>query len=181
MSKDDIDNRIKKQKEKKKKANEKKVEFAPAKDVTKKTLKDRIGMVGSFAMAMASRGLSNNKIDKKTKQLRVLSCHGRGELPPCEYLRQSKVNPKESFCGGCGCGDRKQTWLVPEGDEYGKLDYPKVSCPLNMPGFTNYEPSDPDESKNPITRRYYIEQMEMKDVENVNVTVNGTPVTPDTT
>ena len=76
MSKDDIDNRIKKQKEKKKKANEKKVEFAPAKDVTKKTLKDRIGMVGSFAMAMASRGLSNNKIDKKTKQLRVLSCHG---------------------------------------------------------------------------------------------------------
>jgi|DEB0MinimDraft_12_1074336.scaffolds.fasta_scaffold00092_3 hypothetical protein len=175
MSKDDINKRIEKQKAKKK-ANEKKVKFAPAKDVTKKSLKDRIGMVGSFAMAMASRGINNNRIDKKTKQLRVLSCHGKGELPPCEYLRQSKVNPKESFCGGCGCGDRKQTWLVSDGNEYGKLDYPKVSCPLKMPGFTNYEPSSPDEAKSPITRRHYIEQMDMKDVDSVNVTVNGTPL-----
>jgi hypothetical protein len=175
MSKDDINKRIEKQKAKKK-ANEKKVKFAPAKDVTKKSLKDRIGMVGSFAMAMASRGINNNRIDKKTKQLRVLSCHGKGELPPCEYLRQSKVNPKESFCGGCGCGDRKQTWLVSDGNEYGKLDYPKVSCPLKMPGFTNYEPSSPDEAKSPITRRHYIEQMDMKDVDSVNVTINGTPL-----
>ena len=175
MSKDDINKRIEKQKAKKK-ANEKKVKFAPAKDVTKKSLKDRIGMVGSFAMAMASRGINNNRIDKKTKQLRVLSCHGKGELPPCEYLRQSKVNPKVSFCGGCGCGDRKQTWLVSDGNEYGKLDYPKVSCPLKMPGFTNYEPSSPDEAKSPITKRHYIEQMDMKDVDSVNVTVNGTPL-----
>ena len=175
MSKDDINKRIEKQKAKKK-ANEKKVKFAPAKDVTKKSLKDRIGMVGSFAMAMASRGINNNRIDKKTKQLRVLSCHGKGELPPCEYLRQSKGNPKESFCGGCGCGDRKQTWLVSDGNEYGKLDYPKVSCPLKMPGFTNYEPSSPDEAKSPITRRHYIEQMDMKDVDSVNVTINGTPL-----
>jgi len=163
MSKDDIKKRIENQKEKKK-VNEKKVKFAPAKDVTKKSLKDRIGMVGSFAAAMASRGLSNNKIDKKTKQLRVLSCIGKGELPPCEYLRTSKVD-----------SERKATWLVSDANEYGKLDYPKVSCPLNMPGFSNYEPSSPDEAKSPITRRHYIEQMQMKDVESVSVTVNGSP------
>ena len=174
MSKDDIKKRIENQKEKKK-ANEKKVKFAPAKDATKKSLKDRIGMVGSFAAAMASRGLSNNKIDKKTKQLRVLSCMGSGELPPCEYLRKSKVDTEKNYCGGCGCGDRKATWLVSDANEYGKLDYPKVSCPLNMPGFSNYEPSSPDEAKSPITRRHYIEQMEMKNVESVSVTVNGMP------
>ena len=135
-------------------------------------------MVGSFAAAMASRGLANNRIDKKTKQLRVLSCMGSGELPPCEYLRTSKVDPDKNFCGGCGCGDRKQTWLVAGGDEYSKLDHPKLSCPLNMPGFTNYETSSPDEARSPITRRHYIEQMNMDDVENVSVTINGTPPPP---
>ena len=135
-------------------------------------------MVGSFAAAMASRGLSNSKIDRKTKQLRVLSCMGRGELPPCEYLRKSKVNENRSYCGGCGCGDRKATWLVSNADEYGKLDYPKVTCPLNMPGFSNYEPSQENESINPITRRHYIEQMKMEDVEKVEVTINGSPPPP---
>jgi hypothetical protein len=179
MSKNDIKKRIENQKEKKK-ANEKKVKFAPAKDVTKKSLKDRIGMVGSFATAMASRGLSNTKIDKKTKQLRVISCMGKGELPPCEYLRESKVGgSNKKFCGGCGCGDRKATWLVSDDDEYGKLDYPKLSCPLNMPGFSNYEPSSPDEANSPITRRHYIEQMNMKDVDSVVVTINGSPPKPD--
>jgi len=185
MSKEDIERRLNeaKSKEEKKKQDQKKVEFAKAKDAAaaaeKKTLKDKIGMVGSFAAAMASRGLANNKIDTKTKKLRVISCFGNqeygGELPPCEYLRTSKVNGNKSYCGGCGCGDRKQTWLIAEGDEYSKLDYPKVSCPLNMPGFTNYEKSSPDEGKSPITRRYYIEQMDMKDVEKVQVTINGAP------
>jgi len=172
MSKDDMKKRLDKVKKEKKS-----VEFAPAENLKKKSLKDKIGMVGSYAMAMASRGLSNNKIDKKTKQLRVLSCIGTGELPPCEYLRTSKVNKERNYCGGCGCGDRKQTWLVADGDEYSKLDYPKVSCPLNMPGFTNYEPSKADESKSPITRRHYIEQMDMGDVESVKVTINGSPQT----
>lgn len=183
MSKEDIERRLNeaKSKEEKKKQDQKKVEFAKAEAAAaeKKTLKDKIGMVGSFAAAMASRGLANNKIDTKTKKLRVISCFGNqeygGELPPCEYLRKSKVNGNKSYCGGCGCGDRKQTWLIAEGDEYSKLDYPKVSCPLNMPGFTNYEKSSPDEAKSPITRRYYIEQMDMKDVEKVQVTINGAP------
>ena len=166
MSQDDIKKRLSKVNKEKKDVN-----FAPAKDLTgKKSLKDRIGMVGSYAAAMASRGLSNNKIDKKTKQLRVLSCMGKGELPPCEYLRKSKVNDEKNFCGGCGCGDRSATWLMSDSDD----------CPLNMPGFSNYESSSPDEAKEPITRRHYIEQMDMKDVNSVSVTINGAPINKNT-
>ena len=180
MSQDNINKRLDiAKKESLIKSEKKDVKFAPAKDLTgKKSLKDRIGMVGSYAVAMASRGLANNKIDKKTKQLRVLSCMGTGELPPCEYLRKSKVNDERNFCGGCGCGDRSATWLMADSDDYGKLDYPKVNCPLNMPGFSNYEPSSPDEAKEPITRRHYIEQMKMEDVEKVSVTINGSPPPP---
>ena len=117
-------------------------------------------MVQSFAMALASRGLKNNKINKATKQLRVLSCFGNenvgGILPRCDHLKESETGEGKHYCGACGCGDREGTWLVAESEKYSKLDYPKVSCPLMMPGFTNYRPSLPDESNLPITRKYYM-------------------------
>ena len=122
-----------------------------------------IKMAKSYAAALASRGLKNKKTEPYTKRLRVLSCFGDqsigGDLPPCEHLKKSKAELGKFFCGGCGCGDRKGTWLVAEGDEYSKLDYPVLSCPLKMPGFNNYEESSADESVEPITRRYYIEQL----------------------
>jgi hypothetical protein len=108
----------------------------------------------------------------------VLSCFGNqaqgGVLPPCEHLKKSSTDGK-FFCGGCGCGDRKGTWLSPDSPEYSKLDYPKLNCPLQMPGFTNYERSKPDESTSPITRRYYIEQLPYKDIENISVTTHEIP------
>ena len=135
----------------------------------------KLGMVQSFAAAIASRGISNTKINKPTKQLRVLSCFGNqhqgGQLPPCEYLKNSKVMPGKHFCGGCGCGDKPHTWLVAEGDEYSKLDYPKLQCPLNMPGFSNYEPSKPEEVGPPMTRRHYIEQIDYTEVDKIPVTL----------
>jgi hypothetical protein len=137
-----------------------------------------ISMIKSFAMSMVSRGLGNNKVAKAEKQLRVLSCFGNenigGELPPCEYLRESSTEGK-FFCGGCGCGDKKGTWLVSDGDEYSKLDYPKLNCPLQMPGFTNYQPSTPDEEVEPVTRRYYIENINYDDLQKVSVTTPETP------
>lgn len=137
-----------------------------------------LSMMKSFAMSMASRGLKNKKVPKAEKQLRVLSCFGNthtgGELPPCEYLKESTTEGKH-YCGGCGCGDRKGTWLVADGDEYSKLDYPRLSCPLQMPGFTNYDPSKPDEAEEPVTRRYYIENIDYKDLEKVSVTTPETP------
>ena len=140
------------------------------------SLKEKFGMASNFAKAVVSRGITNKKVDDTTKKLRVLSCLGNGkELIPCEYLRESKEDSSKNYCGGCGCGDRKGTWLLQSGDEYSKLDYPKVVCPLNMPGFINYEESEPDEADEPVTRRYYIEQMTDEQVLEVEVTVPDPP------
>lgn len=145
----------------------------------KKSISEKIGMAKNFAKSILSRGLSNNKIDKPTKQLRVISCFGDGnDLPECEYLKNSEKDGNKSFCGGCGCGDRKGTWLVSEGDEYSKLDYPKLGCPLQMPGFSNYEESEPDEAESPVTRRYYIEQMSTEDIKKIEVTLHDVPEPP---
>jgi len=136
----------------------------------------KVSMVKSFASAVASRGLTNKKTTKPIKQLRVLSCFGDGkELPPCEYLRKSDVQDGKFYCGGCGCGDKPGTWLLSDGDEYSKLDYPRLNCPLQMPGFTNYEQSQPDESVEPVTRRYYIENISYDEVEKVPVSMPDMP------
>lgn len=144
------------------------------------SLKDKFGMAKNFAKAVVSRGITNKKVDTTTKRLRVLSCIGDGkDLIPCEYLRTSEQDSTKNYCGGCGCGDRKGTWLVQSGDEYSKLDYPKVVCPLNMPGFINYESSEPDEANEPVTRRYYIEQLSDEEVQQVQVTIPDPPENPE--
>ena len=144
-------------------------------DPNQRGLKKAFSMVQSFAVALASRNLNNKKINKPMKQLRVLSCFGNqdggGELPPCEYLQKSEVDSAKHICGGCGCGDRKATWLVVESDEYGKLDYPKLACPLQMPGFTNYIVSAPDEADEPVTRKYYIENIDYDSLQDVEVKI----------
>ena len=149
-------------------------EFREVEKKEENKIKKGIGMVQSYASALASRGLTNKKVSTTTKKLRVISCFGNevvgGELPPCQHLKKSKTLGKH-FCGGCGCGDREATWLIAQGDKYSKLDHPKLSCPLNMPGFTDYKSSKPDESEPPITRKYYIENMDQSKVEEVPVTI----------
>ena len=141
-------------------------------------IKKGFGMAKSFAKALASRGLTNKKTEPFTKKLRVLSCfgdqHTGGKLPPCEHLQKSKT-PGKYYCGGCGCGDKKMTWLMAEGDDYSKLDYPNLSCPLKMPGFSDYEVSSPEESIAPITRRYYIENMSEQDIQKVSTSEHEPP------
>ena len=148
--------------------------FREMTETKKNALKKGINMVQSYASALASRGFGNKKVEKATKQLRVISCFGNqhvdGILPPCQHLKESKTLGK-NFCGGCGCGDRPQTWLVAEGGSYGKLDHPKLSCPLGMPGFTDYKPSEPDEAEEPITRKYYIENMNYEEIQKIPVTI----------
>lgn len=149
----------------------------PAKQV-QSILSKRIGMVQSFATALASRGFGNNKVNQATKQLRVLSCFGNreqgGELPPCEHLKESST-PGKHFCGGCGCGDKPHTWLMAQGENYSKLDYPRLNCPLNMPGFSNYQPSKPDEANTPVTRRYYIENIDYNEMSKIPVSLPEQP------
>ena len=139
------------------------------------TVQNKISMVQNFASVIASRGIKNNKVSLPVKQLTVMSCFGNmkqgGELPPCEHLKSS-VTPGKFYCGGCGCGDRKGTWLISNGDEYSKLDYPKLSCPLQMAGFSNYRKSEDSEGVEPITRRYYIENnIKYDDLQKIEVTV----------
>jgi hypothetical protein len=144
----------------------------------KSVISKKIGMIQSFAMSLTSRGLNEKKINKATKQLRVLSCFGDkhlgGVLPPCEHLKESKTQG-QYYCGGCGCGDRQGTWLVANGNDYSKLDYPKLNCPITMPGFTNYSASKPDEAISPITRKYYIENISFEDLNKLPVTLPEMP------
>lgn len=148
--------------------------FREVEKQTEGMLKKGIGMVQSYASALASRGFNNKKVAEPTKQLRVLSCFGNqhldGELPPCQHLQQSKT-PGKHYCGGCGCGDRDATWLVAEPEKYSKLDHPSLACPLMMPGFTNYKASEPDESEQPITRKYYIENIDYKEIRKIKVSI----------
>jgi hypothetical protein len=158
---------------------EPKPEFRKQEIKEQSLVKKNISMLQSFATAIASRGLQDNKVNVPVKQLRVLSCFGNqnqgGVLPPCEHLKESKT-PGKHFCGGCGCGDREGTWLVAEGEKYSKLDYPKLTCPLQMPGFSNYEQSKPDEGEGPITRRWYIEnKINYTDIQNIPVTTHEPP------
>ncbi len=95
-----------------------------------------------FASSLASRGLGNKKTDIETKKLRVLSCFGGIEdIPPCPYLIQSRVDQSKHYCGKCGCGDKKMTWLMTNEEDYSKLDFPVLNCPIKMPGFSNYDPN----------------------------------------
>ena len=95
-----------------------------------------------FAASLASRGITNNRVDEDVKRLRALSCFGGLDgIKPCPYLLTSRSSPNKNFCGKCGCGDKHGTWLLGEEGEYAKLDYPVLNCPVNMPGFTNYDPN----------------------------------------
>ena len=147
--------------------------FRKLNETKKNALKKGVSMVQSYASALVSRGFGNKKVERTTKQLRVLSCFGNqhmgGILPPCQHLKHSETVGRH-YCGGCGCGDREATWLISEGESYSKLDHPKLSCPLNMPGFTDYKPSDPNEAEEPITRKYFIENIDYEEVQKIPVT-----------
>lgn len=123
-----------------------------------------------FAASLASRGLSNTKTDIPTKQLRILSCFGGGDLSsPCPYLKQSAVDSTKHYCGGCGCGDKPHTWLMAESTDYSKLDYPVLNCPMQMPGFSNYDPNfKPNEIRE---RKEQIESMPPEVIQTIQVTI----------
>jgi hypothetical protein len=144
----------------------------PADTEINNMVKKGFSMVQSFATSMISRGMTNKKTNRPTKRLRVLSCFGDksigGDIAPCEGLMSSNVEKGKFYCGKCGCGDKKRTWLTADGDEYSKLDYPKLQCPLQMPGFTNYKPSE-NKSDNP--RKHQIEQYDVNNLHKIDVTL----------
>ena len=117
--------------------------------------------VKNFGMALMSRGFTNKRCSPLVKQIRSLSCHGNDELAPCVARKDSDAFKGSHYCGACGCGDKKMTQLSPipgEKDNYGKLDFPAVSCPLKMPGFTDYEIKE-EEHPDTLRRKEYINSM----------------------
>jgi len=104
-----------------------------------------LSKVKSAVDSYASRGITQDKrCDEDTKKIRLISCHGDEErgIAPCQFRIDSKTEKGRFYCAECGCGDRKATWLnAKQPEDYTKLDFPKVVCPLNMPGFTNYTSS----------------------------------------
>lgn len=123
----------------------------------------------SFAQSMISRGLNDNKASQETYSLRVLSCHGDPEkgLPPCPRRMNSAKFENSFYCGACGCGDKQLTQLTSftvngKMIDYTKLNYPKVNCPLEMPGFTNYK-SNIESAKTANDRKQFIEFNESVD------------------
>ena len=116
----------------------------------------------TFTQSVTSRGLNNRKAEPATIHLRQLSCHGDDskKFPPCSERKNSEKFPGSFYCGACGCGDKELTQLSSrklDNDEnsYFKLEFPKVHCPLMMPGFTNYVPTQAGVSEN--ARKKYIE------------------------
>ena len=125
--------------------------------------KNILQKAASLASSVASRGVTNKKCSDETKELRMLSCHGNETIKPCSSRKPSEKYPGSFFCGACGCGDKQGTQLadltINNKPNYGKLDYPKVWCPLNMPGFQPYKPSDeePEDMRN--SRKIAIENL----------------------
>ena len=105
--------------------------------------------VTNFAKAAVSRGVTNKRADAVAKRLRVLSCHGNPDQldSPCPYRKESNKRRGVYFCEACGCGDHSQAWLNNPGnpDAYTKLDFPWLSCPMTMPGFSDYVPYGEEE------------------------------------
>jgi len=138
-------------------------------------MKKGFTQIQSFATSLLSRGIKNKKIDESTKRLRVLSCFGDasigGKIKPCQALQKSGVREGRFFCGGCGCGDKQRTWLVSDSEEYSKLDYPKLTCPLKMPGFSNYEKSANKET----SRKFQIENYDIHKLSGISVTTPNPP------
>lgn len=93
----------------------------------------------NFGKSMTSRALKGKAEDHVVK-LRVLSCHGDENLLPCPYRADSTVREGAKYCTACGCGDKQRAFLnnPDDPDAYTKLHYPWVSCPVKMPGFSDY-------------------------------------------
>jgi hypothetical protein len=93
----------------------------------------------SYGKSIHSRGFINHRASENVIKLRTLSCHGDDEIEPCPKRQKSTKHDGRFICGGCGCGDKKRNFLnrINE-EEYTKIDYPYVECPLQMPGFSNY-------------------------------------------
>jgi len=115
----------------------------PPPPVAPQTAPDKPGILQkakNLASSYISKGFSGKRAEPEVVEVRSMSCHGLDDigLAACEFRGNSETEGRH-MCLECGCGDREATWLNKlSEDEYSKLEFPNVHCPLSMPGFTNY-------------------------------------------
>lgn len=103
------------------------------------------------------------KVPSSIKTIRKVSCNGDGiTIAACEFRIQSKKLAGAYVCGACGCGDSQGVFVDGDVPKFEKLDYPYISCPASMPGFSNY--LAPDVEWNPSKRKIAIEAKFSKEV-----------------
>lgn len=96
---------------------------------------------GILSTAISVIGVNNTlgeRVSNEILEKRKISCFGNKNLnaPICSRLKF--INNKGYFCGSCGCGDNNLARLDGDFDEeYTKLHYPYLQCPLQKPGFSN--------------------------------------------
>lgn len=106
-------------------------------------LRNRFAKAWQLADSLVSRGLEGAKVSEEIRDVRDISCHGSEEMAiePCPHRLQSKKYKDSFICEACNCGDFSHTQLKNlDENHYSKLDYPRVHCPMQMPGFSNYVP-----------------------------------------
>jgi hypothetical protein len=113
-----------------------------------------------FIKSLISRLITpTGKVPAYIKQIRKVSCNGgMGITAPCQFRVESKKNKGSFVCGACGCGDKQSVFVSGHVPGFEKLDYPYVSCPASMPGFSNYLSSEeevrPDRRKQSIEAKF---------------------------
>lgn len=114
----------------------------------------------SYLRSLLSRAITpTGKVPAYVKEIRKVSCNGDGDqIEPCPFREESQNQPGSYVCGACGCGDRESVVVDGKVPRFEKLDYPYVSCPASMPGFSNYvssvEEARPNERKAAIEDKY---------------------------
>lgn len=112
-----------------------------------------------FLKSLLSRMITpTGKVPAFVKEARRVSCNGDGKvIKPCDFRKASRTEGA-FVCGACGCGDRESVFVDGPVPRFEKLDYPYVSCPASMPGFSNYlsstEESQPSERKQAIEAKF---------------------------
>lgn len=89
----------------------------------------------------AERALAAGKVDNLStsiRSLRVLSCNGDVNTPPCPSRGYSHESQRH-FCNECSCGYREHAVIEnrPGEDGPSMLDFPELECPRQRPGFAN--------------------------------------------
>jgi glycosyltransferase involved in cell wall biosynthesis len=96
------------------------------------------GILSTALDAVGINGTSGERVSEEIYKQRKLSCFGDSSLGVAPCSRLYNAGKRGYFCGSCGCGKQDLARLDADTpDEYTKLHYPQLECPLKRKGFSN--------------------------------------------